>query len=110
MKDPLFADIKFWIVLILSTLAGMTIAWIDSQPGWDSTGITAVVLFVTAFAAGVLSPKRWWLWALTTGIWIPAAGLMRTGDVMMLLVLLFTFGGAFSGELVSKIFRKDGYR
>ena len=29
---------------------GFAIAWLDSRPTWDDTGITAVLLFVTSAA------------------------------------------------------------
>jgi hypothetical protein len=85
----------------------MVIAWIDSQPGWDDTGITAGMLFIVSGLAGCIDPKRFWLWALLTGIWIPVAAISRNGDIMMMLVLIITFGGSFSGSLIRKMVSKE---
>lgn len=98
-----FADIKFWITAILSTLGGMTIAWIDSQPGWDDTGITVGMLYILSALAGFFNPKKLWLWALLCGLWIPVVGILRSGDILMLLVILTTFAGAYSGGTIRKI-------
>jgi hypothetical protein len=99
--------INFWITAILSTLAGMAIAIIDSQPGWDDSGITAGMLFIASAIAGFVSPKRFWLWALLIGIWLPVAAISRNGDVTMLIVLIFSFGGSVSGFLISRIVRRE---
>jgi hypothetical protein len=103
MENNVFADFKFWITASLSTLGGMAIAFIDSQPGWDDTGITAAMLFIVSGLAGFFNPKKLWLWALLCGIWIPVVGIIRRGDFMMLIVLIITFGGSFSGGLIRKM-------
>ena len=99
--------IKFWATAILSTLGGMAIAVIDMQPNWDDTGITAGMLFIVSGIAGFVSPKRFWLWALLTGIWLPVAAIARNGDIMMFIVLIFTFGGSISGSLIKKMVSRE---
>ena len=105
MEKSLLTDIKFWITAILSTLAGMIIAWIDSQPGWDDTGITAGMLFIASALAGFFYPRKAWLWAILCGIWIPVVAIQRRGDLIMFIVLIITFGGAYSGYLIRKIIK-----
>ena len=46
---------------------GLLIAYVDSRPNWDDTGITALALFACCAVFGALEPKRCWLWALATG-------------------------------------------
>jgi hypothetical protein len=106
-KMPGSGFIKFWITAILSTLGGMAIAIIDSQPNWNDSGITAGLLFIVSGIAGFVNPKRFWLWALLTGIWIPVAAITRNGDVTMFIVMIFTFGGSFSGKLIRRMVSKE---
>ncbi|MFN8209775.1 MAG: hypothetical protein U0T33_02245 [Bacteroidales bacterium] len=96
-------SLKFWLTAFLSMLTGMLIAWIDARPGWDDTGITVAMLYLASALAGFITPQSPWLWALLTGLWIPVAAINRTGDVLMLIVLLVTFGGAYSGYLLHRI-------
>ena len=88
---------KFILLLLLSLLAGSLIAWVDSSPGWDDTGITAGVIVLTSALFGYLSPKKPWIWALSVGGWIPLHAIVLSGDFKMLLVLLFGFAGAYLG-------------
>ena len=43
--------------------AGLAIAWMDTRPTWDDTGITAAALLVASGLAAALG-ARWWLAAL----------------------------------------------
>ena len=50
------------IALSLAALVvGLAIAWNDSRPTWDDTGITAGLLVMAAALFGVVDPRRWWL-------------------------------------------------
>ncbi len=107
MEKNEFPDLRSWIVATWSMLGGMIIAWIDSQPNWDDTGITAGMLFIVAGIAGYFHPKRFWFWAVLCGIWIPLVAILRRGDVLMLLVLLIPMGGSFSGTLIRRIIKGE---
>lgn len=93
-------DRKLIALLLLSSMAGLLIAWNDSRPGWDDTGITTgmIVLFSALF--GFLLPNRPWIWALSVGIWIPLHTIVATGDFKMLLVMLFSLAGSYLGAAV----------
>lgn len=93
-------DKKFSILLILSGMAGLLIAWNDNRPGWDDTGITAGLIVLSAALFGYLSPSRPWIWALSVGIWIPLYSIVSLGDFKMLLVMLFGFAGSYLGAAV----------
>jgi hypothetical protein len=85
-------------VLVPTALAlGLVIAYVDSRPNWDDTGITALALFVCCALCGALVPKRPWLWALAIGAWIPIAGITMAGNFGSLLALVFAFAGAYAG-------------
>jgi len=81
----------------IALAAGALIAWIDTRPGWDDTGVTAGLLFAAAGALGFSWPWRAWVWALAVGAWIPMLALLRHQDPKMLLVLVIPFAGAYLG-------------
>jgi len=90
-------------VLAASMVAGGAIAFVDSRPSWDDTGITAGAMLIAAAAFGFLGPQRPWRWALAVGLWIPAYALVRTpvpGTLALLLVVIFPLAGAYVGRAV----------
>lgn len=100
---------RFWMYRILWIVApaiGLLIAYVDSLPRWDDTGITALALLVASGLLGMLSPRRPWLWALLVGAWIPLAGIFFRHDPTMLIVLIFPFAGAYAGMLANRLLRK----
>src|SRR5215212_10959912 len=50
---------------------GLAIAYVDSSPGWDDTGVSAAAVLGTSGLFGVLYPARPWLWALAVGFGSP---------------------------------------
>jgi hypothetical protein len=91
--------------LVAAAAAGIAIAYIDSRPGWDDTGITAFGLLGAALVIALASPRRPWLTALAVGIWIPAHAWARSGDpksLVMLVVVGFPLAGAYAGAAVRR--------
>jgi hypothetical protein len=84
---------------------GLLIAYVDSRPNWDDTGVTALALFASACLWGVPGPDRPWLWALAIGSWTPALGIISAGNYGSLLALIFAFVGAYAGMTVRKTLR-----
>ncbi len=81
--------------VLLAVAAGALVAWIDSRPNWDDTGVTAfMILCGSAGATWVGAPA--WLAALAVSGPIIAAPLLR-GEWMMLLPLGIALVGAFAG-------------
>lgn len=95
------------VLLVVAVAIGLAIAWIDSRPHWDDSGITAGMLLLSAAALGIAGPRRPWLWALGVGIWIPAYLIARTptlGNVLgSLVILAFPFAGAYAGMAVRRM-------
>ena len=83
---------------------GLLIAYMDSRPNWDDTGITALALFVCGAVYGALGPRRYCLWGLVIGMWIPLAGILTAGNFGSLLALVFSFVGACTGMAGRKTF------
>ena len=64
--------------LLAAALAiGAAIAYVDSRPTWDDTGVTAGTLLLSAAALSYFARRRAWLIALAVGIWIPSLALLR---------------------------------
>jgi hypothetical protein len=89
-------------VLLLSAAAlcaGLGIAWVDSRPGWDDTGVIAGALLIAA-ALAALARVPPWLAALLVAGPILAAELSKGTGV--LLAIPFAIAGAYAGVLVRR--------
>ena len=91
------------VLLAISLAIGGAIAYVDSRPGWDDTGVTALAIFLSCGLLGAAGPGRPWLWALAVGAWIPAIGITQTGNYGTLLALPFAFAGAYAGMALRRI-------
>jgi len=59
---------KTTLVLTLAAVAaGASVAWVDSRPHWDDTGVTATAILMTSALFGASEPRKPWLWALAVG-------------------------------------------
>jgi len=91
------------ILAAIAVVSGLFIAFIDSRPNWDDTGITVFALLVASGLLGMLGPKRPWLWALLVGIWLPLYYIVTKHEISMLITLIFPFFGAYAGMLVRNL-------
>jgi hypothetical protein len=94
------------LLLPVAVCLGLLIAYVDSRPNWDDTGITAGAILVTSGIFGLLSPSRPWLWALAVGAWIPVFAIASSRNFGSLLVFVFAFAGAYAGMGVRKAFQR----
>jgi hypothetical protein len=88
------------ILLAAAVAFGICIAYVDSRPGWDDSGITAFSMLLVAGLLGFFGPQSPWLWALGVGAFIPLHAVVANpslGAVAMLVVLLFPLAGAYGG-------------
>lgn len=90
------------VLLAVALVLGGLVAYVDSRPTWDDTGVTAAALLVISGALGFLGPKRPWLWALALGIWIPLLGVVRTHNYGAMLALVAAFAGAYGGMAIRR--------
>ena len=81
---------------------GLGVALIDSSPGWDSTGITAGLLFLGAGVAAAIGRDRPWLWALLVGLPTPILETVRDGNTGSWLALAFAVLGAAIGWAIAR--------
>jgi len=83
---------RWLFALIPMALAlGFAIAYVDSSPGWDDTGVSAAAVLGVCGLFGLLYPARPWLWAFAVGTWIPAFGILTEFNHASLLALVFSF-------------------
>ncbi len=90
------------VLLAFAVLAGITVAWLDTRPGWDDTGITAGLLVLAAGLVAALSGRRPWLWAVLVGAWTPAVEIVTGGSVASAIAIGFASVGALGGWLVAR--------
>ncbi len=91
---------------LLALAAGLLIAYVDSQPHWDDTGITVFALLAASGLLGLLARRRPWLIALAVGLPIPLRAILVGGNYAMLITLLFPFVGAYAGWGLRKVIRR----
>lgn len=93
------------VLFVLAVAVGLGIAFVDSRPTWDDTGVTVLALLVSSGLFGLVQPGRPWLWALAIGVWIPLGAIVRShsiGSVMMLVVLVVPLAGAYAGTVLRR--------
>ncbi|HMA53232.1 MAG TPA: hypothetical protein VKT17_02155 [Acidobacteriota bacterium] len=93
---------------LIAVIAGLVIAWVDSRPAWDDSGITAGVLFLTAAVFGAIRPSRAPVWGITVGVWVPLFGIVRHHNFGSLLALAVAFMGAYAGALARRAVAPPG--
>ncbi len=93
----------FKVLLPLAVCLGLLIAFVDSRPNWDDTGITALAIIFTSGVFGAIGPERPWLWALAVGAWIPIYEIPSTRNFGSLLALVMAFVGAYAGMGTRKL-------
>lgn len=94
------------ILLFGSIVLGLLIAYIDSRPTWDDTGITVFALLGGGLIIGLLLQKQAWLFALAFGCWLPGWEAIAGHDPKMLIVLVFPFIGVYAGWAIHQVSRK----
>lgn len=95
------------ILLAVAVLMGLLIAFVDSRPAWDDTGITVGALLLSSGLLTLLGYRRPWLIALAIGLWTPLYEMffshqfsLSAGFPILLFVLLISFVGAYAGWAV----------
>ncbi len=91
------------LLLLAAVSIGAIITFIDTRPGWDDTGISAVTIFLSCSLISAISPDRPWVWALAVGLWIPIIGIFVNHNNGSVLALVIAFAGAYIGMAARKI-------
>ena len=93
-------------ILAAALAAGLFIAWMDSRPGSDDAGVTALALFAAAGIFAFIADRKPWLYGLAVGLWVPLWGVILRHDARFLLALLFPLAGAFAGWALGRMVRR----
>ena len=96
------------IMLAAAGASGLFIAWIDSRPTWDDTGVTVGLVLTVSAVFGFISHRRPWVWGLVVGVWVPILGLLLSANPASFLALVVAFAGAYAGAGVRKLFESGG--
>ena len=91
------------VMMVLALALGLLIAFADSSPGWDSTGITAGALLVVGGTTALIGRTRPWMWASLVGLPTPVIGITRDGQTGSLLALVFAGIGAAIGWTAARV-------
>lgn len=81
----------------LAAIIGIGLAYIDSRPAWDDTGLEAFAILLLAAAFGALAPRRPWLWAVLIGGWIPLLALFTSHNSGTMMAFAIAVAGAYLG-------------
>ena len=100
--------IRELVLVSVAALAGIGIAWIDTRPSWDDSGVTAGLLALAAFVIAAAAGRRPWLWALLVGAWTPAFEIPASGRPDSLAALLVAAMGALTGWGLARLVRGSG--
>ncbi|HTP14178.1 MAG TPA: hypothetical protein VMM37_11145 [Bacteroidota bacterium] len=100
-------SVKFWLLFCASLFAGLILAWIDTRPNWDDTGIEVGIILCSSFCFGFAQPRFAWLWAVLVGIWIPVINVFVQHDFMSCVILFISFIGAYAGVLIQKVLKSS---
>jgi hypothetical protein len=90
--------------IIVAVVAGIGIAIMDNQPGYDDTGVTAAALAIAALVAVLIEGSgrvlRVAAIAVLVAIWIPILEIAAPGTYGPLLSFVFSGVGAFIGWVI----------
>ena len=96
---------KFWILIILSLAAGLTIGWIDTRPHWDDTGVTVGLIFISSFILGTLTKRNAWVLALIIGLCITSFNYILHNNLQSSMSIVIAFAGMYSGVAIIKLIK-----
>jgi hypothetical protein len=86
-----------WVLLALAVGCSVAIAYVDSRPTWDDTGVSAAAVAGVCGLLGLLAPRRAWIWALVVGGGIPIAAVMAGHGLASALAVAIALAGAYAG-------------
>lgn len=89
-------------LLAIAILIGIAIGVVDTRPGWDSTGITAISMVLATAAVAGVGRSRPWLWALAVGVPVVLVEIAATSDPTMVVILGFPAAGAAIGWAIRR--------
>jgi hypothetical protein len=97
LKPPV--SIEFLLGSVLAVCAGLAIAWIDTRPHWDDTGITVGALLIATALISLLRVPPWLVALLV-------AAPMLIAELPSGLGVLIAIPAALAGAYAGAFFRR----
>ena len=101
-RRPAGVSPRFLAGLAIALVAGIAIGYMDSRPGFDDTGVTAVALVLAAGVAAFTAGRAPWLVAIAAGIWVGAFEMSSIASGGPIAALVLAGIGAAIGWLIAR--------
>ena len=105
------ANARFIAALVVAALAGIALAWLDTRPGFDDSGVLAGLLVIAGIGSVLVAGRASTLAAVALGILVggptPIAEIASGGQAASLVALVFALGATIVTSLVLRAGR-DG--
>ncbi len=89
---------RFLAATAIAVPSGLAIAWVDTRPHWDDTGITAGAVIVAAGLSTFLG-LRWWASALIVACPLLLAEVPKAGWRLLIVLALAVLGSLLGRAL-----------
>jgi hypothetical protein len=86
------------VLCVFAIAIGVFFSYVDHRPNFDDMPILVLAIALATFVFGAIEPRYPWLWALLIGGIIPLVNIATGGGFPSLLVLVFSFAGAYLGS------------
>ena len=86
------------IPMLVALAIGLGIAWMDTRPTWDDTGVTAGAILIGSALAALVGVRAWWAALCVAGPLAIVLG-VRGSLAAIVVSLLGLVGGAAGGGL-----------
>ena len=91
------------VPLFVALAIGLGIAWMDTRPSWDDTGVTAGAILIGSGFAALIGARVWWAALGVAGPLAIVLGLR--GSLAALVIALIGLVGAAAGAGVKAVLR-----
>jgi hypothetical protein len=96
------------LYLALALALGVLVAYLDSLPGWDDTGLIVMTMLLGGVIFGLLAARRPWLFALVIGLWLPVREIYLTHSLLFLIPFGVPFAGVYAAWGLRRLVRQAG--
>lgn len=96
------------VLVVIALAAGLSLAWVDTRPHFDDTGVLVMLLIGISIPIAAASGRWPWLWAVLIGAPVPIAELVGAGSPASLVALGCSALGAAAGWFLARGLRAGG--